>query len=594
MIHDMTMMGALKRLIGAALLTMLALHVPSAPGQQIDVEEYTLDNGMLFLLLPRHEEPHTISAGWAARVGSVNERPGVTGITHFTEHMMFKGTPTIGTTDPDADAAFIARQHDIADRINHIIHTTQLDRYLAGEIDNPWDPAHDTDELAKLREQLRASAEAHRAITVSSEFDRIYTNAGGVGMNAFTSNDLTFYYIDVPSNRFELWAWMESDRLLNPVFREFHSERDVVREERRMTLESDPTGELNEQFDAMFWQSSPYSWSVLGWASDIESYSRANFEEYFNTYYSANNLVGVVVGDFDPAEIKPVIDRYFGRLERGRKPPTPVYTVEVEQVAEKRLIGEGDCPEQITIRYHTVPFNHRDSYALDICVEILNGRTGRLYRALVEDAEIAASASAFQDSRKYAGAFEFFAEVKGDASAEDLEAAWYEQLERLRTEPVSDFELRKIKNQVATDSFRRLQSNAALRVQLGYFEALGGWEHINDQAAKLCAVTADDIMRIANTYFDPSNRNVAIYRRRPPAEGEANGDAFASFPPEIQQQVRPFLLMLEAKDDPAELGMMLQMMEAQAGDAPPEFKPVMEYLLKRLRQRIADLEAGGS
>ena len=215
------------------------------------MEEFTLPNGMQFLLVPRSDQPNVVSAGWVARVGSVNERPGITGISHFFEHMMLKGTDTIGTRDPEKDARYRVEQKAIRDEINRLVWSEQYERFLRGEIDDPWDPANDTQELRVLRGKLdtliraqqgRGDAGPEAATIVKDEFDQVYTKAGGSGMNAFTSYDLTCYFITVPSNKLELWAWMESDRLHDSVFREFYSERDVVHEERRLRTDSTPTG----------------------------------------------------------------------------------------------------------------------------------------------------------------------------------------------------------------------------------------------------------------------------------------------------------------------------------------------------------------
>ena len=273
---------------------------------------------MTFLLYPRDEQPNIVAAGWVAKVGSVNERPGITGISHFFEHMMFKGTDTVGTTDPQLDAEYRRKQRGVRQDFLDEVYEVQYPRYMRGEIEDPWDPKHDTAELKDLRARLQTLMDEQKDRTiVKNEFDRLYTNDGGSGMNAFTTNDHTFYFINVPSNKFELWAWMESDRLTDSVFREFYAERDVVHEERRLRTESTPTGKVDEQFDAMFWTSAPYSWPVIGWPSDLNSYTMEQAQEYYDTYYQPANLIGVVVGDFDPEEVKPVIEAYFGRISPG-------------------------------------------------------------------------------------------------------------------------------------------------------------------------------------------------------------------------------------------------------------------------------------
>jgi predicted Zn-dependent peptidase len=503
---------------------VLALSLPcAARGQQVEVEEFTLPNGMQFLLVPRSDQPNVVSAGWVAKVGSVDERPGITGISHFFEHMMFKGTDTIGTRDPKKDAKYRAEQKAIRDEINRLVWTKQYERFNRGEIDDPWNPANDTQELRVLRGKLDALIKAQQgrgdggpgaATIVKDEFDQVYTKAGGSGMNAFTSYDLTCYFITVPANKLELWAWMESDRLHDSVFREFYSERDVVHEERRLRTDSTPTGRFQEQFDAMFWASCGYAWPVIGWPSDLNSYTYEQAQDYWNTYYRPGNLVGVVVGDFDPVKAKAFITKYFSRLDPGTKKPPAVVTLEVPQLAEQRMNAAGDFPPAIEIRYHTVPAGHVDSYPLDMLAELLNERTGRLYTGLVEGRGIAGSARASSDTRKYAGLFSFEAETRGEATPELLEKAWYEELAKLQQAEVPERELRKVKNRVAAGNYRRLENNMSLLIQLAFAEAVLDWREINDGPKKYEAVTAADIQRVAKKYFDSTNRSVAVYRRQ--------------------------------------------------------------------------------
>ena len=508
-----------------ALLVALLFAVVTATafGQKVEVEEFTLPNGMQFLLVPRSDQPNVVSAGWIARVGSVNERPGITGISHFFEHMMFKGTDTIGTREPGRDSKYRAEQKAIRDEINRLVWTRQYDRYFKGEIDDPWNPANDPQELRVLRARLDALIKAQQGrgeagpeagTIVKDEFDQVYTKAGGSGMNAFTTYDLTCYFITVPSNKLELWAWMESDRLHDSVFREFYSERDVVHEERRLRTDSTPTGKFEEQFDAMFWASCGYAWPVIGWPSDLNSYTFEQAQDYWTIYYRPTNLVGILVGDFDPARAKRLITNYFSRLEPGKQPPPPVVTLEVEQLAEQRMNAAGDFPPSIEVRYHTVPAGHVDSYPLDMLAEVLNDRTGRLYRSLVEGRSIAATAQASSDTRKYAGMFAVSAQTRGDATPEQLEKAWLEELAKLQSEDLSDRELRKIKNRVAAQNYRKLESNMSLFVQLAFSEAVLDWREINEGPAKYEAVTAADIRRVVNRYFKETNRSVASFRRR--------------------------------------------------------------------------------
>jgi predicted Zn-dependent peptidase len=622
----------------ATIVTLIAATLafaPAARAQQVEPEVFTLPNGMKFLLVPRHDQPNTVAAGWLAKVGSVNERPGITGISHFFEHMMFKGTDAIGTRDSARDADYRARQKAIRDKINQLTWSAQYDSYFKGSIADAWDAKNDTPELARLRAELKSlmdeqqgkagdaeikqlevelaktdaatptgtqrKADLEKQIAnlkaqqtalstiVKDEFDKIYTAAGGTGMNAFTSYDLTFYFINVPSNKFELWAWMESDRLNNSVFREFYSERDVVHEERRLRTESTPTGVFQEQFDSMFWMASPYSWPVIGWTSDLNSYDMDEAMKYWNTYYRPNNLVGIIVGDFDPTAAKKTISTYFSRLEPGKVAPPPVVTLEPKQGAEMRMMAEAETQPQVEIRYHTVGFQHKDSYALDVMSSILNGRTGRLYKDMVEGTKVASSAGARQDSRKYAGAFSFEAETKGESTPVQLEEGWYAELKELQTEAVPAEELQKVKNQAMADSYRRLQSNFFLLIQLAQAEALGDWSEINKESAKIQAVTAEDIKRVANQYFDKTNRSVATYTRKAGVAVAADPD-LAALPGPMQAMARQAAKKIGEEQDAAKLKEPLEQLREQAAQVPPQMVPVMEYLIKKMEARIAELE----
>ncbi|MBI4882048.1 MAG: insulinase family protein [Planctomycetes bacterium] len=571
----------------ASLLAAFLFLSGALLAQKVQVESFVLDNGMEFLLVPRDTQPHSISAGWLAKVGSANERPGITGISHFFEHMMFKGTNTIGTKDAAQDAELRAAQEETWNRILGLVWSDQYRRWRLGEIADPWDKESASGELRDLRRLLAEQMAAQRAVIEKDEFDRIYTAAGGTMLNAFTSEDMTFFFIGVPSNKFELWAWMESDRLLDSVFREFYSERDVVHEERRLRTESTPTGVFDEQFDAMFWMASPYSWPVVGWPADLNSYTLEDARRYFATYYCPNNLVGVVVGDFAPEQVKPVIARYFGRLQRGAPPPALV-TLEMQQRAEQRLIAEVEAEPQVEVRYHTVPHGHADGYVFEVIASLLNGRTGRLHRGMVEGKEIASRARAGQDGRRCAGGFAFRATTKGDADPEEIEAAWYAEVERLQNEPVGERELEKVKNNSIADDYRQLRQNFFLMLQLARNEALGGWEQVNERGPRIRAVTAEEVRRVAQKYLRQENRSVAIYRRK---AGAAPEDARLASLSEEQRAMAKQMLARFAKAPRAELEDARDRLAAGVEEAPEPVRPVLEYVLERLKEQLA---AGGA
>jgi predicted Zn-dependent peptidase len=382
---------------------------------------------------------------------------------------------------------------------------------------------------------------------------------------------------------------MESDRLLNRVFREFYAERDVVREERRMRVESTPTGRFEEEFEALFWTSSPYSWPTVGWPSDLQGITRAEAESYYDLYYAPNNLVACLVGEFDPEQAKQLAERYFSRLKRNPNPVPVVRTREVEQQAERRMLAHAETNPQVEIRYHTVPEGHRDEPALTVLGSLLSGRTGRLHKSLVLDQKIASSAAGGQNALKYEGYFAFSGVARPGHTPEDVESALYKEIDKLQTAKVEERELQKVKNRFAADTFRRVQSNFALMLQLLLAENTRGWETFNTDPKRLDAVTADDVQRVAKRYFLPDERVVAIYYTKKAAADETDAllEGLTEEEAAAVRQMRPMIQSLPVE----KAREMLAQMEQQAGSAPPDKRRVMEAIVKLLQQRI---EKGGA
>jgi len=515
----------LQRVRGWTLL-LLAGWVPSVVGQQVPVIEKQLTNGLRLLMVERHDEP-SVAGGWVAHVGSSNERPGITGIAHLFEHMMFKGTPTIGTRDYKKDLQIIAEQERIRDEMRTEERKMRA-MYREGEIDDILKPENKTKRYQELQKEFDKLIAEQREILVKNEFDRIYSGQGGSSMNAFTTEDMTAYFINVPANKLELWMWMESERIWHPVFREFYAERDVVFEERRMRTESTPLGKFAEEFNAMFWESSPYSWPVVGWPSDIPAISKAEADQFYSTFYAPQNIALILVGDFKASDAEALAAKYFERIPRGPRDAPDVTTLEVKQLAEKRMDAEADTNPQVDVMWHTVAFKHKDSYALDILSQILSTRTGRLYKNLVLGSGVATSVSADQESQKWAGLFDISGEAREGHTPQEVEQGIYDNLEKLKREEVPAEELQKVKNNFAAAEYRRLTSNFAVLMQLIRNDGEGDWRETNEQGRKIQAVTAADVQRVANTYFTKENRSVAVYTRKP-------GVARASKP----EQVKP-------------------------------------------------------
>lgn len=557
--------------------------------QQIPVVETTLPNGFKLLTVERRGEPR-ISGGWVAHVGSANERPGITGIAHLFEHMMFKGTPTLGTKDAKKDMEIIFEQERVRDemRLEEAKMRTALRRGVITEITSP---EAKTPRLKELEVNFKKLMEAQRETSVKNEFDRIYTTAGASGMNAFTSEDMTAYFISVPANKLELWMWMESERLLRPVFREFYSERDVVFEERRMRTDSTPTGKFTEQFNALFWDAHPYHWPVIGWPSDIPAISKKQADEFFALYYQPQNITLILVGDFQTTDAQKMATEYFGRIPRGNQPAPEVTTLEIPSVGEKRYYAEAETNPQVEIHWRTVGFGHRDSYALEVLQQLLLGRTGRLYKALVLGKQVATEAFAQQDSRKWAGAFAVGAEVKEGKTPLEVEQALEEEIGRIKVGDVPAEELQKVKNNFAAAEYRKLSANMPILFQLIFNEGLGDWREVNTGGAQIQAVTAADLRKVAVDYFKKENRAVAVYTRKAGAVADAEDPDMSGLTPEQKPVARQIAAALRAETDLEGMKQKLAQMETALASADPKKQPLQKFIVKKIIERVSQLSA---
>jgi predicted Zn-dependent peptidase len=461
------------------------------------VKEYSLENGMKVLLLERRESP-TISFYIRFRVGAVDENMGMTGTAHLLEHMLFKGTQTLGTKN-------FAEEEKVLSRMDSVVASLEAERSKGEKADKGF--------LRYLEDTLQKLQAEHKKWVVKDEIERIYSQNGAVGFNAFTSQDSTAYVVSLPSNRLELWARIESDRLLNPVLREFYSERDVVMEERRRSYDSNPRRKLMENFLAAAFIAHPYGRPIIGWASDIPSLGRQATEEFFRTFYSPANTVLAVVGDANPEMVLPVIKKYFERIPRRVLPP-PLKTGEPEQAGERRIRVETDANPQLIMGFHKPNAPHPDDAVCEIIEGILSyGRTSRLYRRLVEDEKIVVEASASNGfpGERYSNLFLLSGTPRYPHTAEELEKALLRELEELKKEPVSDRDLQKIKNQIETSFLRKLDSNSSLAYWLSYGQSLfGDWRYVTDRIKAYEKVTAEDVRRVARKYFIPKNRTVGI------------------------------------------------------------------------------------
>lgn len=492
--------GVLRGVLAASLLPiLLSAGSAGAEPEPLPVVEFKLENGLTALLLQRTHSP-TVACQIAFKVGSNNERPGVTGSAHMLEHMMFKGTRTIGTTNHEAELPIMAKIDQIANQM--------LDEQLKGE-------AADREQIEKWKAEIKALEEEQRQYIVSEELVSLYTKQGATGLNAYTSDDYTNYICKLPSNKLELWCWLESDRIAHPVFREFYSEKEVVAEERRMRIDNDPDGALWELFNSTIFQAHPYSWLTIGWPSDIENYRRETMEEFFTRYYAPNNAVIVWVGDFELDEAKRLIEKYFGAIPSQPAPP-PIVTREPEQKGERRATLLYDANPSIYLGWQGVALDHPDYPALKVIEGILSqGRTSRLYRRMRDREQMVSSVSAYCMKNEYPGAFIIGAEPLKEVSIESVEKTIREEVARLRDESVEETEIQRVKNHLLSEAVQKLESNYTLARDLAEHECKGSWRLLDQIDRSIQEVTVEDVREAASKYLIDSKLSVAILEPTP-------------------------------------------------------------------------------
>jgi predicted Zn-dependent peptidase len=461
-----------------------------------DVKEFTLSNGLVLMVVERSDSP-TVACYRYHKAGSVNERPGITGAAHLAEHMMFKGTKKIGTWNYEAEKS-------IMDKVDYLIDEIVKERARGLTDYQKMNKA----KIDKLWEQVVNLQKEQEKYIHKEEVWGIFDSHGGREMNASTSFDETDYYVYLPSNKLEAWAFIESDRLANPVFREFYAERDVVYEERRMTVDNEPDGILFESlFNAMF-SSLPYRHEIGGFASDIESMKRSEVLEFVRKYYSPNNTILVLVGDVDAQEAYQLVNRYFGGIPR-QADLKPEFHIEPAQKGERRTEVEYDAQPAVMIGFHGPKPGHPDQYALHVLMSILSdGETGRFHQNIIKE-KIAFSCNAVQWNLAYANILYFECSPSEDISTEQLEKSIYQEIDRLKKEPVSQWELEKVKNQNDMNFISLMQDRMMLADGMATAKAwTGDWRNI-DNRDKIRSVTAEDVMRVANRYLVKSNRTVS-------------------------------------------------------------------------------------
>ncbi len=458
------------------------------------VKEHTLKNGMKFIVMERHEAP-VASFHVYADVGSANENYGITGISHLLEHMAFKGTETVGTEDYAAEQTLF----DQLDKLYHQI------KFESSKI-NP-----DTSKLSALNSEFEELRQQSKKLVINNEFIDMLREQGDAGLNAYTSNDATQYINSLPSNKLEFWMSITSDRFLNPVFREFYKEKDVVMEERRLRTETQPIGKLIEDFFATAFKAHPYHHSVVGHMSDLEKITRKDVENYFSTYYQPSNLTVAIVGDVKPKQVFKMAELYFGRIPSGPK-PEPVRTEEPEQWGERHVKVVAKSQPILLVGYHRPAETHEDDAALEALTNIIGqGRSSRLWELLVKEEKVAIQTGSFNGwpGSKYPNLIAFFAISAKDHTSEECLELIDKEIEKIKNESVTDAELTKFKRTTKKSIISQMKTNSNMAAMLTNAEVvLGDWEKVFDQIEDVEKITAEDIKRVANKYLNQQNRTV--------------------------------------------------------------------------------------
>jgi predicted Zn-dependent peptidase len=485
---------------------------PSAPVKtglenlEKQVHEFTLPNGLKFIVVERHQAP-VFSFQTVVNAGSANDQIGTTGLAHMMEHMAFKGTAIVGTSDYAAEKPLLDKEETAWNAL--------LDERRKG--------THaDSSRLAALQKSFSDAQVASHQYVVSNQFQKVLEQAGAQNWNAYTANDLTAYFYSVPSNRLELWALMEAGRMAHPVFREFYKERDVVYEERRMRTESSPIGRLVDEFIHASYVAHPYGFGGIGHPSDLRSFSRTQGEAYFRKHYVAKNMTVAVVGDVATADVQNVAQKYFSDIS-SEPPPPPIDTVEPEQRAERRVILEDPAQPIVLIGWH-IPAGTDPRYAsYKALADLLaGGDWARLNKALVKEQKIVTQIQMFTGfpGEKYPNQIVIFAVPAAGQDPLAVEKAIYDVLDGIQKDkPFTADELAGYKVRVKASKIDAAEENANLASELAQAQNLyGDWHEFFREQERVQGLTVTDVMGAMKASLIRSNRTVGLIVH----EGEAD------------------------------------------------------------------------
>ncbi len=495
----------MKRTVTGFLLLMLVICLGSAPqsGLRAEIRDYgkyleesvfttSLSNGIKVILLNRGYTP-TLALNISFKVGSVEESYRTMGVAHLLEHMLFKGTDRIGTRD-------YKKEKKIMDRIEAIGSTLDILR-----LRNPRN-----ERIPVLEKKLKALEKEQDQYIINSPYDKIYSSEGGVGLNASTSRDKTEYYVELPASRLELWASLESERLRNPVLRQFYLERDAVLEERLRSYDSNGVSALFEKFIAEAFIAHPYRHPIIGWQSNIRTLSITDVRRFYNSHYIPSRMTITIVGRQDTAKTLKILQKYFGPMERYPGPPD-VTVVEPAQKGERRFELKFEANPYLVIGWHKPTSPSRDDYVCDVIAELLaGGRSSRLYKTLVLEKKIASTIGSWNGfpGARYDNLFVITAAPRKGQDLSSLEQGIYDELERLKKD-LRQEELDRVLNRMEASFIFDLDSNKGVAGLLSYYQTvLGDWHYVTGYLKILKSVSRQDVREAIDRYLIKDNRTV--------------------------------------------------------------------------------------
>ena len=486
----------------AALFLAMVVSV-NASEINLPVSYSTLKNGLRLLVVP-DTNVAVVSCRLYYFVGSINESSGYTGLAHMFEHMMFKGTEKIGTTDYAKEVPFMAAI-DSLDRL----------AWLREQAEGTGDS------LAQAyRHGIKELLGQQRAFIKKDEIWHLYQNSGGTNLNAWTADDMTAYIVTLPKNKVELFYWIESDRMRDPVLREFTSERDVVMEERRMRVDNKPEGRFDERLNALFDIASPYRSPTIGWPSDIRAFTRAKQEQYIHRYYTPDNALLVLVGNIDSTAAKKEVERYFGSIPRAAQTREEIITREPAPIGETRFTVYDDAAPRITMLFHTPGYPDPVLYKLDFVEGVFSGRSGRLYRRLVDKEGLCTDIDVSNDLRPYDGYFQISADLKTDIDPAAVETIIREEIAAAAAAPPTPEEMERVRNSIRMNFVSGLKSLEGISDRLAMFERLGSWRDMLAYPDRIAQVKPEDVPAVVTRYLNPALMTIGLLLQ-PPAKAMA-------------------------------------------------------------------------